>query len=853
LKARSRRNDTVLKSISEKLPDALLAVLVAFSITFSLASAMCLTYPPASILLVILVMTVVFLFIFYNRTTAIVTVALFGTALVSSLIYILHYKLFEDLIEFFDGYFFWLYDFMMYPETPDPTYQIITVMVLCLLVSVLSYIFVVWKFRFLVVLAAGISVFAIQAVYRIAASIVPFYLFLAAALISYLKHVYMIKSSKEDNDYAKPPVLLLWSIPISVLIILLASSIHASDKPIQWKWLDQKITSIYNQFKEGFDYETFDYFSLSASSGFGDSDGFLGGRVRLDRTNVLQITTNRRIYLRGASKDVYTGNKWTNSVDALTPSSEDPDSLFSDAGEMLEGLKILTGNDELPNGYFIENSVLVTFLNLKTKSLFIPSKMNFFKIDSDEMTTYLSDTGDLSSGERLSKNFAYRMSSYIPAVGSQQFEDALRKSKKGLYDEYLTQLRTSMNLISLENTVRNAVDDEMLSDPEDEMLSNPEDEMLSDPEAAESSDSGEDAEISSYSMEELQQRYDTVLEFKKNSDGIYEKYLQLPDDLPQRIKDLAASLVLSADNDYDKARAIEEYVAENFTYNLDVRSTPRNRDFVDYFLFDQQEGYCSYFASAMTILARCAGLPARYVEGYMLPPEPEEGKYNSYVVTNMQAHAWTEIYFEGFGWLPFEPTPPFRNVYYTVDVQQYVNISPNYNAAYDYYMEMMRRFYSQDPTRIREPFPVYTRKGPDLADIATKALIAVGALFILLLTFNAVRSKLRLFRLTTLAPGASVIGHYDYYIKSLKIIGFGIEPAETPYQYSARIDKLLYFSPVRFRHITDIFVKVRYSSHGATENEKQLFTEFNPGFLTEIRLSMGSLKYFVLKYILGRI
>ena len=63
---------------------------------------------------------------------------------------------------------------------------------------------------------------------------------------------------------------MLWSIPISAVIILLATSLHASDKPIQWKWLDQKITSIYNQFKEGFDYETFDYFSLSASSGFGE-------------------------------------------------------------------------------------------------------------------------------------------------------------------------------------------------------------------------------------------------------------------------------------------------------------------------------------------------------------------------------------------------------------------------------------------------------------------------------------------------------------------------------------------------------------------------------------------------------
>lgn len=143
-----------------------------------------------------------------------------------------------------------------------------------------------------------------------------------------------------------------------------------------------------------------------------------------------------------------------------------------------------------------------------------------------------------------------------------------------------------------------------------------------------------------------------IADLKEHSDAVHEKYLQLPEDLPQRIRDLAASLVVSADNDYDKARAIEKYLAENFAYNLDVRSTPRNRDFVDYFLFDLQEGYCSYFASAMTILARCAGLPARYVEGYMLPPSPVKERNDAYMVTNLQAHAWTEIYFEGFGWLP---------------------------------------------------------------------------------------------------------------------------------------------------------------------------------------------------------
>ena len=66
-----------------------------------------------------------------------------------------------------------------------------------------------------------------------------------------------------------------------------------------------------------------------------------------------------------------------------------------------------------------------------------------------------------------------------------------------------------------------------------------------------------------------------------------------------------------------------------------------------------KEGYCTYFASAMTVLCRMAGLPARYVEGFVAQPGADGFAY----VTGKDAHAWTEVYFEGFGWVPFDATP----------------------------------------------------------------------------------------------------------------------------------------------------------------------------------------------------
>ena len=134
---------------------------------------------------------------------------------------------------------------------------------------------------------------------------------------------------------------------------------------------------------------------------------------------------------------------------------------------------------------------------------------------------------------------------------------------------------------------------------------------------------------------------------------IQENYLQIPETVPGRVLDLADSVTSSANTPYEKAQALEAYLRQ-FTYSLELPEPPADRDIVDYFLFELQKGYCDYYASAMVILARAAGLPARLAIGYAT------GSYDYaqslFVVTEANAHAWPEIYIEPFGWVPFEPT-----------------------------------------------------------------------------------------------------------------------------------------------------------------------------------------------------
>ena len=136
-------------------------------------------------------------------------------------------------------------------------------------------------------------------------------------------------------------------------------------------------------------------------------------------------------------------------------------------------------------------------------------------------------------------------------------------------------------------------------------------------------------------------------------DRVIDTYTALPDHLEEPVYALARDAASVASSPYDKALAIQSWLSRSFRYTLDVEYQPANLDFVTSFLLYTKEGYCTYFASAMTVLCRMAGLPARYVEGYLAEPN----EYGEALVTGLSAHAWTEVYFKGFGWLTFDATP----------------------------------------------------------------------------------------------------------------------------------------------------------------------------------------------------
>ncbi len=130
-------------------------------------------------------------------------------------------------------------------------------------------------------------------------------------------------------------------------------------------------------------------------------------------------------------------------------------------------------------------------------------------------------------------------------------------------------------------------------------------------------------------------------------------YLGLPV-LDRRIPELARQITASADNNYDRAVALETYLRTHFGYTLQLpRTVPH--DPLANFLFERKQGHCEYFASSMAVMLRALGIPSRVVNGF------RTGEFNDlnsqYVVRASNAHSWVEAYFPGEGWVAFDPTP----------------------------------------------------------------------------------------------------------------------------------------------------------------------------------------------------
>ena len=285
-------------------------------------------------------------------------------------------------------------------------------------------------------------------------------------------------------------------------------------------------------------------------------------------------------------------------------------------------------------------------------------------------------------------------------------------------------------------------------------------------------------------------------------------YLGLPDDFPVWVRDLAASVIDSADaqTEWEKARALQEFLLDNFTYTLSPVDPPDDVDFVEHFL-RTGEGYCTYFASALAVMARTQGLPSRYVEGFLLPGSSYTQQ--GYLVTGKQAHAWVEIYIEGLGWMPFDATP-----------RQTQASTPSAWAAT---VEM--------PTPTPPPFEPGEISGTDLGQAQlsflipwwvwpSAALVALVALFFILLSRHNRRWDPESLYERQPDESARVVMIWRDILHVHSLRGFPLEPGETPLTYARRVDESVENPEGKLYPLAQAYVRTVYGN--LAPNEKLL-------------------------------
>jgi len=135
-------------------------------------------------------------------------------------------------------------------------------------------------------------------------------------------------------------------------------------------------------------------------------------------------------------------------------------------------------------------------------------------------------------------------------------------------------------------------------------------------------------------------------------------YLQYPEGMSS-IRGLAERIVAGKKSDIERARSIQKYLLENYTYSLSTERPPAGLTPIEYFLFGSKKGYCEHFATAMVLLLRSSGIPARLVTGFLGGEKNEFGGY--YLIRQSGAHSWVEAYIND-KWMDFDPTPPVESV-----------------------------------------------------------------------------------------------------------------------------------------------------------------------------------------------
>ncbi|WP_291757374.1 transglutaminase TgpA family protein [Lysinibacillus sp. UBA5990] len=299
-----------------------------------------------------------------------------------------------------------------------------------------------------------------------------------------------------------------------------------------------------------------------------------------------------------------------------------------------------------------------------------------------------------------------------------------------------------------------------------------------------------------YSMEQLQLSFPATLE---TLDSSFDRFMQLPAQLPQRVRDLALSITQDKTTVYDQIKAVEGYFRTNgFRYDKKQAAIPaENQDYVDQFLFDTKVGYCDNFSTSMVVLLRSIGIPARWVKGFAPGTAgPMSDGLREYRITNDNAHSWVEAYIPGTGWMEFEPTIGFSgnvNIDYDIPLdtsEQEEIVQPEQKTEQPQKQEQVSNKEQSKSMFSLDMLWTWLKKFAYIWIIVFVLLIISGIALYLQRKTWLPKMHVRVYRKKT-ANWSTFDSSYQILLKQLSRIGLRMRDGETLHMFAERVDASL--------------------------------------------------------------
>ncbi len=295
-------------------------------------------------------------------------------------------------------------------------------------------------------------------------------------------------------------------------------------------------------------------------------------------------------------------------------------------------------------------------------------------------------------------------------------------------------------------------------------------------------------------------------------DWVIARYLDLPADLPPRVVELAHQVAAGAVTPYDACVAIEGYLRREYKYNQSVEAPPPGADAVDHFLFVSKTGYCDYYASAMVVMLRAIGIPARIAAGYT--SGNWDANRRAYVVLYSDAHSWPEVFFPNYGWVIFEPTASEPLITRPSDEPQGLagagTIPPLVRED-----EEETKFGADELAEAAQAgtTPAVTTP-PFLSGWRLVAVVAGGLVLLAGLGLAAWWAV----RLRRMQPAER---QFLRLVWMARLAGIRKEASETPREFALRLAQTVGGGGAEAQYFADVYYRERFSTHGAAPMDRR--------------------------------